>query len=103
MAFYDLLTYEGRRVVVTGGASGMGNATVKYLADLGADIIALDVAAMEDGAWTFVHADLGNRESIDTAVAAVGEPVHALFNVAGVAGGRGKEKVTMMVNFFGLR
>jgi NAD(P)-dependent dehydrogenase (short-subunit alcohol dehydrogenase family) len=103
MAFHDLLGYDGKRVVVTGAASGMGNATVKYLADLGAEILALDVSPIEDGPWTKLQADLGNQASIDAAVEAIGGPVDALFNVAGVAGGRGKEKLAMMVNFFGLR
>jgi NAD(P)-dependent dehydrogenase (short-subunit alcohol dehydrogenase family) len=103
MSFQDLLSYEGKRAVVTGAASGMGNATVKYLADLGAEIVAVDVAPIEDGPWTTVHADLGDRASIDAAVAEIGGPVDRLFNVAGIAGGRGKEKITMMINFFGLR
>jgi NAD(P)-dependent dehydrogenase (short-subunit alcohol dehydrogenase family) len=103
MGFQDLLGYEGKRVVVTGAASGMGNATVNYLTDLGAEILALDISPIEDGAWTSIHVDLGNRASIDSAVDAIGKPVDRLFNVAGVAGGRGKEKPAMMVNFFGLR
>jgi NAD(P)-dependent dehydrogenase (short-subunit alcohol dehydrogenase family) len=103
MTLHSLLSYDGRRAVVTGSASGMGNATVKYLAELGADVVALDVAAMEEGPWSFIRTDLGDRGSIDAAVDEIGEPVDALFNVAGVAGGRGREKPAMMVNFFGLR
>ena len=36
MGIKDLLSYAGKRVVVTGAASGMGKATVEYLAELGA-------------------------------------------------------------------
>jgi NAD(P)-dependent dehydrogenase (short-subunit alcohol dehydrogenase family) len=96
-------SYEGKRVVVTGAASGMGNATVKYLADVGAQIVALDVQQMEDGPWTPIQVNLADRASVDAAVEAIGGPVDGLFNVAGVAGGRGQEKLAMMVNFFGLR
>jgi NAD(P)-dependent dehydrogenase (short-subunit alcohol dehydrogenase family) len=103
MGITDLLGYEGKRVVVTGAASGMGRAAVEYLAELGAEIIALDVAPMQDGVWTAIQVDLGSRESIDSVVDTIGSPVHALFNVAGLAGGRGREKPAMMVNFFGLR
>jgi NAD(P)-dependent dehydrogenase (short-subunit alcohol dehydrogenase family) len=41
--FGELLDYAGRRVVVTGCASGIGAALVGQLADLGADIVGLDV------------------------------------------------------------
>lgn len=103
MGFQDLLDYKGKRVVVTGAASGMGNATIKYLAELGAEILALDISPIEEGPWTPVKVNLGEKASIDSVVEAIGEPVDRLFNVAGVAGGRGKEKLAMMVNFFGLR
>ena len=103
MGFLDQIGYKGKRVVVTGAASGMGNATIKYLAELGAEVIALDVSPIEDGPWTTIHVDLGSRASIDSVIGAIGSPVDRLFNVAGVAGGRGKEKLAMMVNFFGLR
>jgi NAD(P)-dependent dehydrogenase (short-subunit alcohol dehydrogenase family) len=103
MGFLDLLGYQGKRVVVTGAASGMGKATVEYLAELGADIVALDISPIADGAWASIQVDLGSRESIDSVIDAIGGPVDGLFNVAGVAGGRGREKPAMMVNFFGLR
>jgi NAD(P)-dependent dehydrogenase (short-subunit alcohol dehydrogenase family) len=47
--------------------------------------------------------DIGSQASIDSVIEVIGAPVDCLFNVAGVAGGRGKEKLAMMVNFFGLR
>jgi NAD(P)-dependent dehydrogenase (short-subunit alcohol dehydrogenase family) len=103
VSFNDLISYTGKRVVVTGAASGMGLATIKYLADLGAEISALDRNPVEDGPWDFIEVDLGSQMSIDSAVAKIGGPVNALFNVAGIAGGRGKEKATMMINFFGHR
>ena len=103
MGFQDLLGYQGKRAVVTGAASGMGKATVSYLAELGAEIVALDVSPMEDGPWTSIQVDLGDRASIDSVIDAIGYPVDRLFNVAGVAGGRGREKPALMVNFFGLR
>jgi NAD(P)-dependent dehydrogenase (short-subunit alcohol dehydrogenase family) len=103
MGIQDLLGYQGKRVVVTGAASGMGAATVKYLAELGAEILALDVSAIEDGPWTSIQVDLGKRASIDSVIGVIGSPVDRLFNVAGIAGGRGKEKPAMMINFFGLR
>ena len=90
MGISELISYEGKRVVVTGAASGMGKATVEYLAELGAEILALDVSPIEAGAWTAIQVDLGERASIDSVVEAIGAPVDRLFNVAGVAGGRGQ-------------
>src|SRR5947208_1161611 len=103
MDLRDDLSYAGKRAVVTGAASGMGLATVRYLAELGAEIVALDVQPVAEGPWTPVRVDMADKASLDAAVEAVGAPVHALFNVAGIAGGRGREKQTMMVNFYGLR
>ncbi len=38
----DPLGYEGRKVVVTGAASGMGQSAAKFLVDLGARVVTLD-------------------------------------------------------------
>jgi NAD(P)-dependent dehydrogenase (short-subunit alcohol dehydrogenase family) len=103
VSIQSLLSFTGKRAVVTGAASGMGLATIRYLAELGAEIVALDVGEVEDGPWTALRVDIGDRASVDAAAAAIEGPIHALINVAGVAGGRGREKPAMMVNFFGLR
>lgn len=104
MSYQDLLSYEGKRAVVTGAASGMGRATIEYLADLGAEIFALDRNPVDAGPWTYVRADLSELASIETAIEAVsGAPVNALFNIAGLPGGRGIEALTMLVNFYGHR
>ena len=39
----DVLGYEGKRVIVTGAASGMGAATAEILVDLGAEVHAIDI------------------------------------------------------------
>jgi NAD(P)-dependent dehydrogenase (short-subunit alcohol dehydrogenase family) len=103
MEFHDLISYQSKRVVVSGAASGMGQAAIRNLAELGADVLALDIGPIEDGPWTPIHVDIGRQASIDSMIEVIGGPVHGLFNVAGVAGGRGQEKLAMMVNFFGLR
>jgi NAD(P)-dependent dehydrogenase (short-subunit alcohol dehydrogenase family) len=103
VSFSEQISYAGKRVVVTGAASGMGNATIKYLAELGAEILALDINEVEAGDWKFIQVDLAERSSVDAAVSAIGSPVNALFNIAGHAGGRGREKQAMMVNFYGHR
>ena len=40
-------SYEGKRVIVTGAASGMGAATVAMLLESGAEVHALDVAPID--------------------------------------------------------
>ena len=103
MGFADLMRYDGKRAVVTGAASGMGDAITRSLVELGAEVVALDIQDVDDGPWTPVRVDLGRPDSIDAAVAAIDGPVDSLFNVAGHAGGRGREKPAMLVNFYGHR
>jgi len=102
----DLLRYDGRRVVVTGCASGIGAQLCGQLADLGAEVIGLDVRPPAPGAVEpaeFVQIDLADRDSIDRAAAAVSGPIGALFNVAGVSSGIGNPLLVVTINFLGTR
>ncbi|WP_016694366.1 SDR family oxidoreductase [Rhodococcus rhodochrous] len=95
-------SYEGKRVIVTGAASGIGEATVDVLLSLGAEVHSMDVKEAAKGIFT--HLDLSDEESIERAVEAVGGPVHALFNIAGLGsyspvGG----DLVLLVNFVGTR
>jgi NAD(P)-dependent dehydrogenase (short-subunit alcohol dehydrogenase family) len=40
----DVLGYQGKQVVITGAASGMGAAAAQLLVDLGAQVYALDIS-----------------------------------------------------------
>lgn len=98
-------SYDGKRVVVTGGSSGVGAALVDLLAELGAaSITVLDVkdAPASAASVTFVRTDLADRTSIDAAASAIDGPVHALFNNAGVAATL-PATVVMSVNYLGPR
>src|SRR3954470_4113525 len=77
-------SYEGKRVIVTGAASGMGAATVTMLGELGAEIHALDVRPIKGSVAKAYECDCGDPDAIDLTVGLIGGPVHALFNVAGV-------------------
>ena len=90
-----------RTVVVTGGASGMGQAAVRRIAASGADVVVLDVVAPNEGA-RFVRCDLADRTSIDQAMDELPASIDALVNVAGVARAPEMAKV-VAVNFLGLR
>ena len=99
----DVLGYEGSRVVVTGAASGMGEQAAMILADLGAEVIALDVQPVSAPVKESIHADLVDRRSIDDAIAAIGAPVHAVFSCAGLPGPPFTDMQVMTVNFIGAR
>jgi NAD(P)-dependent dehydrogenase (short-subunit alcohol dehydrogenase family) len=99
----DALGYEGKRVVVTGAASGMGAAAAGLLVDLGAQVIALDVKPTTVAASQSLLVDLRDRASIDEAVAAIAAPVDAVFSIAGLPGPPFSDLDTVTVNFIGAR
>ncbi len=97
------LQYEGKRVVVTGAASGMGAATARILVDLGAEVHAIDVKRPDvAGLASYSECDLRDPARIDATVAHIGSIVNALFNCAGVPSTFAPIDV-MLVNFCGLR
>jgi len=94
--------YAGRRVVVTGCASGIGEALAHVLAARGAEVVGLDRKPSSAPLAAFHDVDLADSASIAAAAAAIGAPVHGLFNVAGMSGTIGP-KVIIGVNFVGTR
>jgi NAD(P)-dependent dehydrogenase (short-subunit alcohol dehydrogenase family) len=99
----DPFRYDGRRAVVTGGASGVGAALVEVLSELGAShITVLDVREPTGPADRFLPTDLADPASVDAAIADIDGPVHALFNNAGVAATQAP-KVVLSVNVLALR
>ncbi|MET0270273.1 MAG: coniferyl-alcohol dehydrogenase, partial [Sphingomonas sp.] len=98
----DVLGYKGKRVIVTGCFSGMGEATAKRLLDLGAEVHGLDYKDTSLSLASFNNVDLRDPASIDAAVASIGGKVDALFNCAGLPQSFPPLDV-MKVNFIGLR
>ena len=99
----DVLQYEGKRVIVTGAASGMGAATAQILVDLGAEVHAIDIKKPDlAGLASFTECDLREPAQIDDAVNKIGKVVNALFNCAGLPNTFSPLDV-MLVNFCGLR
>ncbi len=83
--------FAGRRVLVTGAASGIGLATVQRLAGAGAAVAGLDVdaeglAAGMDGLGTAVVADVADAEAVGQAVAEAAGALGGLDGLANVAG-----------------
>jgi NAD(P)-dependent dehydrogenase (short-subunit alcohol dehydrogenase family) len=101
----DVLGYAGKRVVVGGAFSGMGNATATALIDLGASVVALDIRKPELPVAEYVEVDLRDKAAIDGAVAAIraGGPVDALFTCAGLPGAPFSGADVMAVNYYGTR
>ena len=83
---------SGASAIVTGGASGLGEATARLLTERGARVVVLDMnddagekLAKELGG-IFAHADVTNTEEVTAAVDAAGElgPLRVLVNCAGI-------------------
>ncbi|MHB8463718.1 MAG: SDR family oxidoreductase [Acidimicrobiales bacterium] len=100
MTVFEAFRYDGKRVLVVGGATGMGAAAAELVQDAGAEVVVMDFADVTLPGAKAIRVNLSDASSIDAAVAECGGPVHALFSCAGVADGTpGIEKI----NFIGHR
>jgi NAD(P)-dependent dehydrogenase (short-subunit alcohol dehydrogenase family) len=99
----DLWRYDGRRVVVTGCSSGIGEQVARQLIELGADVVGLDVRPPVLQLKEFHDVDLADPASIEAAAASIGGQVDGLFNVAGVSSGIGDPLRVVTINFLGTR
>ena len=83
---------SGSSAIVTGGASGLGEATVRLLDKRGARVVVLDMnddrgeALAKEVGGVFVHADVTNAAEVIAAVEAAKElgPLRSLVNCAGI-------------------
>lgn len=99
----DVLGYKGKSVVVTGAASGMGQATAKILVDLGASVTALDINPTTVPVAVALQIDLRDRANIEQVAASIDGPIDGLFSCAGLPGPPFSEWDTILVNFVGAR
>lgn len=72
---------QGKRIIVTGGARGMGAATVRAYVKAGADVVVMDLnddlgaevvaqtSATGPGTAVFLHVDVSDRQSVETVFA----------------------------------
>jgi NAD(P)-dependent dehydrogenase (short-subunit alcohol dehydrogenase family) len=81
---------SGTSAIVTGGASGLGNATARALAARGATVFALDLSienAPEVEGVTYLAADVTSEDDVQAAVdtaAGSGPPLRIVVNCAGI-------------------
>jgi NAD(P)-dependent dehydrogenase (short-subunit alcohol dehydrogenase family) len=100
MTLFDAFRYDGKRVLVVGGATGMGAAAAELALDAGAEVVVMDFAEVTLPGAKAIHVNLAERASIDTAIAECGGKVDVLLSCAGVADGTpGIERI----NFIGHR
>lgn len=100
----DLLSYDGRRVLVFGGGGGgMGAATVRDLVALGAEVHVVDLREPPVNVASYQNVDLREPSAIDECLHKVGAPLHSLFYCAGLPGPPFDPIDVMTVNFLALR
>ena len=80
-------TFEGKRALVVGGASGIGAATADVLRGLGADVVVMDRAPVTNADVQSITVDLTDQASIERGVDECGGPIDVLASCAGVADG----------------
>jgi NAD(P)-dependent dehydrogenase (short-subunit alcohol dehydrogenase family) len=76
----------GKTAVVTGGNSGLGEATVHALLAAGVNVVSLDVSGGAPAGAEWIACDVAEPDSVEAAVAAIEGPVHILVNCAGIGG-----------------
>jgi NAD(P)-dependent dehydrogenase (short-subunit alcohol dehydrogenase family) len=96
----DAFRYDGKRVLVVGGATGMGAAAAKTAGELGADLVVLDVADVGYPVAQAIKVDLRDQGDVDRALGEIDGPIHAVFSCAGVADGT---PGIMLINFISQR
>jgi NAD(P)-dependent dehydrogenase (short-subunit alcohol dehydrogenase family) len=81
----------------------MGASAVRQLVELGAEVHVIDLKPPPVEVASYHAVDLRHPDAIAAAVDAIGGQIDALFNCAGLPGGRFSDLDTMLVNFAGSR
>lgn len=89
-------------IIVTGAASGVGNATARQLIERGHTVISLDIKEPSAAVAAHHPCDLSDPAAIDAVAAKLDGTYASLVNIAGVPHAVGAEK-TIAVNILGLR
>ena len=98
----DLLGYQGKRVVIAGCFSGMGEASARLLIEAGAEVHGVDIKPSPVELASFTQLDLKDPAAIEAVAASIGGEIDGLFNCAGLPQTFTAVDV-MLVNFIGIR
>ena len=100
----DGLGYRGATVVLTGAATGMGEAAARILHDLGTRVHIVDIQTPTTPHERYYPTDLSQPDQVRATVAALREigPIDHVFACAGVPHTRGP-MMCMLVNYIGTR
>lgn len=105
MGNLDGLGYRDKTVVVTGGASGMGEATARLLGELGAKVHIVDIQAPKIACEGFHQCDLSDFAQVRATAEALQSiaPIDFLFPCAGLPPHVKGALYCMSVNYIGTR
>jgi len=93
---------DGKKIIVTGAASGIGAASAKLMKSQGASIIGVDINEPKVDVDQYVRMDQSDPASIEAAVKELPSGIDALCNIAGLPPTR-ERVLVLKVNFLGLR
>lgn len=101
----DGLGYRGAKVLLTGGASGLGEQATRLLGELGAEVHVADIAEPRVPHASFTPLDLSDFTAIRKTCANLREkgPFDALFPIAGIPPHSFGALHCMVVNYIGTR
>ncbi|GGE43084.1 coniferyl-alcohol dehydrogenase [Actibacterium pelagium] len=100
MSVQNLLA--GKKIVVTGSASGIGKETARLLTAQGATVLGVDLNKSFDHVEEFYRADLSDGPTIEALVDVLPSGIDGIANVAGLPPTAPAEKV-LAVNLVGLK
>ncbi len=90
-------------VALTGGSTGIGAAVAARLKREGARVTTFDLNEPQQNSDHWIKVDMGDEQSIMTALKAADSPFDALINNAGVPPREGHSEQVLTVNYVGLR
>ena len=76
----------GKVALVTGGNSGLGEATAQALLAAGARVISLDLAGEAPEGAEWIACDVSDAAAVKATIARIDGPIHVLVNCAGIGG-----------------
>ena len=105
MSNLDGLGYNGKTVVVTGGSSGMGEATARILGELGAKVHIVDIQPPKVAHESFRQCDLSDFDQVRSVAAGLADvaPIDFVFPCAGLPPHVKGAMYCMRVNYIGTR